>query len=73
MKTNWFKKTGWIYLPTSIIGWILSLLTIAFCVNVFIAIDGNSHSASDTFYSIFPFFVCALVVLFWIASNTCKK
>lgn len=73
MKTNWFKKAGWIYLPISIIGGILTFLTIAFCVNVFMVIDRNSHSVSDTLYNIFPFFVCAFVILFWIASNTSKN
>jgi hypothetical protein len=73
METNWFKKVGWIYVPVSAIGVVLLLLTIAFCVNVFIAIDRHSHSASDTLYGIFPFYVSAFTILFWIAGNTSKK
>ena len=72
MKTNWFKKTGWIYVPISIAGAVLSLLAIIFCVTVFIAVDRNSHSVSDTFYGIFPYFVSVFVILFWIAGNTSK-
>jgi uncharacterized membrane protein YbaN (DUF454 family) len=73
MTTNWFRKVGWIYVPTSIIGVILSLLTIAFCLTAFIAVDRKSHSVSDTFYGIFLYFVSAFTLLFWIAANTSKK
>ncbi len=70
MKTNWFKKEGWVYLPTSIPGILLSILVIAFCVITFIGVDRNSHSASDTLYGIFPYYVAIFVVFFWIAKNT---
>jgi hypothetical protein len=73
MKTNWFKKVGWIYIPTSAIGSVITIFTVAFCITVFVAIDRNSHSASDTLYGIFPYFVSAFVILFWIAGNTSKK
>ena len=70
MKQLWFKKSGWIYLPVSAAGIVLYLMTIAFCVTVFIAVDSHSHSNSDTLYGIFPYFVSAFTVLFWIASNS---
>lgn len=73
MSPNWFKKTGWIYIPTSLTGTVITLTVIAFCTTVFIAIDRNSQSVSDTLYGIFPFFVSAFTLLFWIASNTSKK
>ena len=73
MKTTWFKKSGWFYIPSSIIGVVLILLTLAFCVTVFIAVDRNSHSISDTLYGVFPYFVSALTILFWIAGNTSPK
>jgi uncharacterized membrane protein len=73
MKTTWFKKIGWIYVPTSLIGAIITVIHIAFCVTVFIAIDKNSHSVTDTLYGIFPFFVCTGTVLFWIAGNTSEN
>jgi hypothetical protein len=73
MTTNWFKKSGWIYIPISFIGVFITLLVIAFCVTVFIAIDRNSHSVSDTLYGIFPYFVSAFTILFWIAANTSKN
>jgi hypothetical protein len=73
MTTNWFRKSGWIYIPISFIGVFITLLVIAFCVTVFIAIDRNSHSVSDTLYGIFPYFVSAFTILFWIAANTSKN
>jgi hypothetical protein len=72
MRKNWFKKAGWFYLPVSFAGTIISILTIAFCITVFFAMDKNSHSSSDTLYGIFPYFISAFTILFWIAGNTSK-
>ncbi|MEO6694752.1 MAG: hypothetical protein ABIY50_08590 [Ignavibacteria bacterium] len=73
MNFQWFKKTGLIYIPVSIVGIVMYLMTIAFCVTVFIAVDRNSHSNSDTLYGIFPYFVSAITILFWVASNNSKQ
>ncbi len=69
MKTQWFRKAGWIYIPVSAIGITFYILTLIFCTTVFIAVDRHSHSNSDTLYGIFPFFVSAFTLLFWVASN----
>ncbi|MBS1515028.1 MAG: hypothetical protein JSS63_08345 [Bacteroidetes bacterium] len=73
MKQTWFKKAGFVFVPVSLIGAILYLTAISFCVIIFTAIDRNSHSASDTLYGIFPYFVSAFTILFWIAANTSGK
>jgi hypothetical protein len=73
MKKNWFKKLGWIYLPTSFIGVVMAILAVIFCITVFIAVDRNSHSVSDTLYGVFPYFVSVFTILFWIAGNTSDK
>jgi len=73
MKGAWFQRWGWIYRPVALAGWIIVALAAAFCVNVFLAIDRHSHSASDTLYGIFPYFVCTLVIVGWIASRTSKS
>jgi hypothetical protein len=70
MKNSWFKRVGWFYLPVSTPGIVLILLGLAFCVQVFVAIDRHSHSVSDTLYGIFPYFACCFLLLNWIASNT---
>jgi hypothetical protein len=73
VKLRWFKPWGWIYLPVSWQGIVLVLLAMIFCVQVFMAVDGRSHSVSDTFYGIFPYFVPAWTLLYWVASKTCDK
>lgn len=72
MSTTWFKPWGWIYRPVAWQGIVLIMLTLAFCANVFLAIDRNSHSVSDTLYGVFPYFVCSLGVLNWIASKASR-
>ena len=70
MRRTWFKPLGWIYRPASAEGIVVTLLALAFCANVFIAIDRHSHSVTDTLYGIFPFVVPTLMLLNWVASKT---
>jgi hypothetical protein len=60
MNLPWFKRIGIIFLPQSIIGWIISLLAIAISVYAFIDIDSRSHSVSDTLIN----FVFRLLIVF---------
>jgi hypothetical protein len=69
MKQYWFKRLGWIYRPVSWQGFLVVLFAIAFCANVFVAIDRHSHSASDTLYGVFCYFVTTFLLVNWIASN----
>jgi len=48
MKSNWFKRNGLIFFPSSIIGWIILLTAIVYSIYSFIKIDSKSHSVSDT-------------------------
>jgi len=70
MKTPWFKRLGWIYVPVSVPGVLVCLLGIIFCVQVFLAIDRHSHSASDTLYNIFPYFASVFLLVNWLAART---
>jgi hypothetical protein len=70
MKSKWFKTWGWIYFPVSWQGILVTLAALAFCVQVFLAVDRKSHSVSDTLYGIFPFVVPTLILLYWVASKT---
>lgn len=72
MLTNWFKPWGWIYRPVSWQGAIVTILALAFCVQVFLAIDSRSHSVTDTLYNVFPYIVCSLVILNWVAGKTSR-
>ena len=73
MRNVWFKRIGWFYLPVSVPGAIITLAALAFCVQVFWAVDHKSHSVSDTFYGVFPFFACAFLLFDWIAGRTSDK
>lgn len=73
MKTQWFKPWGWIYRPVSLQGMLVCLLASAFCIQVFFAIDRQSHSASDTLYGIFPYIVPTLILVYWVASKTSES
>jgi hypothetical protein len=69
----WFRRAGWLHYPVSTLGVVATLAAVAFCANVFIAIDRHSHSASDTLYGIFPFFACTFLLHDWLARNTCER
>jgi hypothetical protein len=70
---SWFKPWGWIYYPTSWQGVVACLVSLAFCIQVFIAVDRNSHSVSDTLYGVFPYIVPCLMILYWLASKTSSQ
>jgi len=70
MSNPWFRKFGWFYFPSSLPGSIFTILPLLFCVQVFVAIDRHSHSASDTLYGVFPYFACCFLLFNWVASNT---
>jgi hypothetical protein len=65
----WFKPVGLFHLPVSWQGMMITILGFIFSIHVFIAIDKNSHSVSDTLYVIFPFFACTFLLYEWIAGN----
>ena len=73
MNLVWFKKWGWIYRPISFVGWIISVLTIILCLQVFIAVDLRTNSVSDLFYGVLPYLVSYLVIAGWTASNTSNE
>jgi hypothetical protein len=64
MNLLWFKRSGIIFLPLSVIGWIISLLAISYSVYAFIDIDRRSHSVSDTLIN----FVFRLLIVFAVYS-----
>ena len=73
MKTQWFKRWGWCYLPVTVQGFAITALALAFCANVFWVVDRRSHSVSDTLYGIYPYFVSTFCLLEWLARKTCDE
>ena len=70
---RWFRSVGLLYVPVSVIGWLLTLLVLAFWANTFIAIDRHSHSVSDTLYGIFPFWAPSFLIWAFIAMRTSRE
>jgi len=73
MKTKWFKRLGWFYVPVSFPGAVVWLAALLFCITVFRAVDRHSHSVTDTLYGIFPFFVCTFLLLDWVSARASEK
>jgi hypothetical protein len=67
---RWFKPVGIVFVPVSLVGWLVTLPVLAFCVQVFSFVDSRSHSVTDTLYGIFPFWGPALLALAWLADRT---
>ena len=70
MKSSWFKRCGWFYLPASVPAVLVCVFGLVFCVTVFLAVDRHAHSVSDTFYGVFPYFICTFLLIDWIAGRT---
>ena len=47
MKQHWFKTIGWFYIPVHPMGYIITLIAIAFMIPVCMAVLRNGHSVSD--------------------------
>ena len=73
MKKPWFREWGWVYYPVTWQGIVLVVLILAFCIQVFLAVDSRSHSVSDTLYGVFPYIIPSLLVLNWVASKTSER
>ena len=73
MSRQWFTSWGWVYRPTSWQGVTLVVLAAVFCVQVFMAVDRQSHSVSDALYGVFPYIVPTLILLNWVASKASAR
>lgn len=50
-------------------GFFFVIVLVAFLTHIFIYVDGNSHSVSDTFYEFFPYAVPTFLIYLWIAKE----
>ena len=73
MKTKFFKRLGIFFIPVHILGWILALMALAYCVYLFIDIDSQSHSVSDTLINFFFNTIIVGAVYSLIAFFTSRK
>lgn len=70
---NHFSKRGWIYIPVSLIGWIIAIVYAAISIITLVSIDRNYNSLTQSLIRFFPYFISFSVVYFWIAVNTSDK
>ena len=73
MARNWFADFGLLHRPRTWQGWLVTLAALAFCVQVFLAVDRRSHSVSDTLYGVFPYVVGAFLLVEWLAARTTRR
>jgi hypothetical protein len=64
-----FSKRKYIHTPKSLTGYTVWTVAAIFLISVFFAIARDSHSVSDTFYGIFPYFVSTFLLVEWFASK----
>ncbi len=67
MRRKWFRKIGLLYVPISVMGWALTLLTGFIAVRTFLMVDQHSHSASDTLIGAVPI-IAVLFLLLWVVA-----
>ena len=70
MRRTWLRPLGWLFIPSSAPGVVLLLGAIAFCIQIFVAVDRRSHSVSDTLYGAFPYFALTFLLLEWVAARS---
>jgi hypothetical protein len=66
----WFKRWGWVYRPVHPLGYAVMFAALGFVVQVFVAIDRQAHSATDTLYQFYAYAAPTFLGLMWIASRT---
>lgn len=70
MRSIWFKKPGWFYIPVHAMGLFVTGIAIIFLIPVYMAIMRNGHSVSDNLYQLFVYTTCTAFWWKWIADKT---
>ncbi len=66
---KWYRKTRFIHIPVSAPAYLINILALIFLTTVFLAANQNTHSVSDFFYAIFPYFVSTFLLVEWLAGK----
>ena len=74
-KGYWFKRKlfGYGWTPVKWQGWLTTFLYAASLIYIFLRIDRNSHSASDTLIGVFIPFIAVTLILIAICYLTGEK
>ena len=70
----WFRPKrvlGWFafYVPTSLGGWIVTLVLLALAVKCFLLVDAHSHSGSDTLLNFAPWAISLMLIFDLLSSG----
>lgn len=53
------------YYPSSVAGWVVTLVLVGFFFLMFRIVDSSAHSASDALLKFSPFGICAFLIFDW--------
>lgn len=74
-KNYWFKRKifGWGWTPVKWQGWVFLLAWVLTLIKVFILVDANSHSVSDTLQGMLAPFILLVIILILVCYGTGEK
>lgn len=73
MKTLWFRRSGWFYIPVHPAGYVITILAVVFLLPIYTVIIRNGHSVSDDLYEMFVYTTCTAFWWKWVAEKTSLK
>lgn len=65
----WFVKRHWSYIPVSFIGWLTYIPFTLYMIGTIMAVSENTNSIAGAFFDVFPYWICGIVIMHWIASH----
>lgn len=68
-----FRKFGWIYLPVSAAGWIITVIYLAVSLATLVWIESVYVSLFYTLVRFFPYFIGFTVIWAWVAYHTSEQ
>lgn len=69
----WFKKYGWIYIPISIPGSLLTVFALLLAGWCYWKADRSAATVPDALIRFFVYFTCIAFWWKWIAESTAEK
>jgi len=69
MKLLQFKKLGWFYYPTSVMGFVIAVFIGAVFIHDLLFVNSRAHSVSDLYYNFIPYGFIYIATYLWIGKN----
>ena len=73
MKTIWFKRAGWTYVPVHPAGLAITLAAIICLVPLWVAVNKNNSAISDALIEMFIYVSCVGFWWKWVADKTSSQ